>query len=143
MALIYCSACGKQMSAGARACPHCGHPGTASRGGLFALRHIIPVLGALTALAGAALAATKPTEEQLRAAIWAKGVELNPDVTPEGTPLLTNHLAGIYFLAHNKGFFHYHDFIFWSEIGYRTRGMDREVLFALGRAGQIWVTPPE
>jgi len=82
MPLASCSACGKQISDAAPACPHCGHPAGRTGGG-SGRRRGLPVWGKILlflilgmSLVGFA-AVTKPSEAALRQAIRDKSKELN------------------------------------------------------------------
>jgi hypothetical protein len=143
MALIYCSACGKQISADAASCPQCGHPNSSARkksGSGSTFWTVIGVLAVLFVIAGMLLAVTKPSEAQLRAAAEAKmdsyfKVEYRPDGKKVRT-LVDERGGAVWWVRRDA--WQYRNRLFWSELVLAYPD-GREVWVAFGFAGNIRV----
>ena len=136
MPLVHCLACGKQVSDAAPACPHCGRP-AGRTGGESRRRRGLPVWGKillfllLGVVVAGVVAATKPSEAELRQAIRDKGKELQ--ARGVWSPLVWIDDP------QHAGRFTYHDGFFSSEIRF-TRDDGKVVRVALGQLGDITIS---
>jgi hypothetical protein len=132
MSLVYCSACGKQISDAVPACPHCGQPAgrRGSGRGLPVWGKILLFL-VLGMVIVAFFAVKKPSEAELRQAIRDKGNELQARgvMSP---PVLID-------APQHAGRFTYHEHFFSSEIRF-TRDDGKVITVAVGQLGNITVS---
>lgn len=129
---VNCSACGKQITDVASACPHCGQPAARTGGGRG-----LPVWGKLLLflLLGMAVvgffAAGKPSEAELRQAIRDKGKELQARGVTSPPTLID--------APQHAERFTYHAHFLSSEIRY-TRDDGKVITVAFGQVGDITVS---
>ena len=133
---LHCTACGQQISDPASTCPHCGQP-AASTGDGVGRKRGVPVWGKilLLLLPGMVvvgfLAATKPSEAELRQAIRDKGKELQARAATAPAILID--------VPHFADRFTFHDHFISSEIKFTTDRGD-VIRVAVGQVGNITVS---
>jgi len=137
MPLISCSACGKQISDTAPACPHCGQPAgrtgarSGSRSGLPVWGKLLLFLLLIGTVVVGFFVVQKPSEAELRQAIRDKGKELQARGVPSPLVLID--------APQHAGRFTYHDHFFSSEIKF-TRDDGEVITVAFGQLGNITVS---